>query len=451
MAFFRMIAAGLAVTALAFAAAPASAFDKADDLEARTQKEVEDATEVLGKVQAGKMDYHEAMKKLKEYRTHAEELLEIAPNRGEKYLEELNQIIFWTKKFMPMDFGFAKPSAPSADQPKPDPATPAPSAPASSGSGSPAPATPAPTAPAEPERRAPPKQVKKIDWTEIVMPEIPPNLELPELPEQVYPRAAVVLPLMDDPDQGKRIWAACVAATCPTPPLVKKCFDVLKNATDPREQMAAAFALSNQRHDDVFRGFDDAVETWDGEPLDRLWLVMTSLPEKRTVDAMFKLAMRLERPVGGADSMDKDQLDRYKEKARDAFNRGWRARAAGAWRQWPEPVVAAGLSLFFSNAKKKNKVPWMQEVLLACGCLNNARLVANAVPFLQQGREETLPLRAPARAAVEMIGKPAVPYLIGGLTNGATKNNCVRALREISGEMLAMQPKLWWAWYNNNR
>src|SRR3990167_9389025 len=118
MGFFRAIAAGLAAASLALLAAPGFAFDKVDDLEARTQKEVEDATEILGKVQAGKMDYHDAMKKLKEYRAHAEELAELAPNRGDDYLTELNQIMFWTKKFMPMDFGFAKPANPPSDQPK---------------------------------------------------------------------------------------------------------------------------------------------------------------------------------------------------------------------------------------------------------------------------------------------------------------------------------------------
>jgi hypothetical protein len=457
MSVSRVLSISLWAAALAFTAPPAAAIDKVDDLEARTQKEVEDATEILGKVQAGKMDYVEAMKKLKEYRAHAEELEAESESRAAKYIEELNQIIFWTKKFMPMDFGFTKPTAPP-EPPKTDPATPAgPAAGAPAVPEAPTPTpradspAPAPAPAPEPERRAAPKQVKEITWTEIVLPEIPQNLSVPELPEQPYPRAGVILPLLDDADVGKRIWAGCVAATCPTPPLVKKCFDVLQKGADPREQMAAAFALSNQRHDDVFRGFDDAVETWDGEALERLWLVMSNLPEKRTVEAMFKLVMRMERPVGGADSMSEEDMRRYKEKAADEYQRGWRARAVGVWKQWPEPVISAGLSLFFSTARKKNKTPWMQEVLLACGCLRNSRLIAHAVPFLQQGREETLPLRAPAKAAVEMVGKDAVPWLIGGLTNGATKNWCVRALREISNETLAMQPKLWWAWYNNNR
>jgi hypothetical protein len=177
---------------------------------------------------------------------------------------------------------------------------------------------------------------------------------------------------------------------------------------------------------------------------------MSALPEKRTVAAMFKLAMRFDRATGGADSMDRQALRRYRDKAQQNWRAGWRARVAAVWREWPEPVVSAGLTEFFTKAKKRKDTRMMQETLLACGVVGDERGIRHAVPFLTQGREELNPLRAPAMAAVEMVGTPSVPWLIYGL-NGKTKNWSVRALREISGQVLASQPKLWWAWWHNNR
>ena len=58
------------------AAAPAPMAISVSKLERRTQRECEEAGEILGKVQAGKMKYPAAMKKLRGFRANAEELLE---------------------------------------------------------------------------------------------------------------------------------------------------------------------------------------------------------------------------------------------------------------------------------------------------------------------------------------------------------------------------------------
>jgi hypothetical protein len=408
-------------------------------LEQKVQKQVEEGAEILGKVQSGEMKFADGMKKLKGFLKNAEKLQELDANVGAKYVEEIQATMVWTKKFAPIEIDWEKYKPPPdhpASKPLPDP-TPS--------------KQPAKPAPKKEVRR--PKQATSavVTWDEIVMPQIPTGLDLPDLPDRVHSRAKVLIPLLSDPDVGKRIWAGVVAPTCPTPPLVKKCFDVLRNGADPREQMAAAFAITNSRHVEVFKGFDKAVAEWDeGEQIDRLMVVMSSLPEKRTVAAMFKLAMRFDRATGGADSMNRRALDSYKQKARGNWRGGWRAKVAAVWRDWPEPVVSAGLTEFFGRAKKRKDTRMMQETLLACGVIGDERGIRHAVPFLTQGREELMPLRAPAMAAVEMVGKPSVPWLIYGL-KGKTKNWSVRALREISGSVMSSQPKLWWAWWADNR
>lgn len=422
------------------AAAPLVQSPEVERLEKKVQKEVEEAADILGEVQSGAMKFDVGMKKLKGFLKNAEKLQELDAKVGAKYVEEIQATMVWTKKFAPIEIDWEK-YKPPPDHPasQPLPTKPAPKA---------QPATPAP---ATEVRRPKESASATITWDEIVMPQIPKGLDLPDLPDRVHSRAKILIPLLSDPDVGKRIFAGVIAPTCPTPPLVQKCFDVLRTGKDPREQMAAAFAISNSRHDEVFKGFDHAAAEWDeGEQTDRLMVVMSSLPEKRTVAAMFKLAMRFDRPTGGADSMDRDALDRYKDKARSNWGSGWRARVVRVWRSWPEPVVSAGLAEFFGTASKRKDAAMMQETLLACGVIGDHRGIRNAVPFLTQGREELLPLRAPAMAAVEMVGKPSVPWLIYGLS-GNTKNWSVRALREISGTVMSSQPKLWWAWWADNR
>jgi hypothetical protein len=423
-------------------AAPFTQSAAVEKLERKVQKEVEEATEILSDVQSGAMKFDKGMAKLKGFLKNAEKLQAMDANVGQQYVEELQATIVWTKKFAPIEIDWEK-YKPPPDHPasKPLPDTPA-TKPRKQ---------PAKAAPTVAKRKPKEAATAEITWDEIVVPQIPTGLDLPDLPDRVHPRAKILIPLLKDPNVGKRIWAGVVAPTCPTPALVQECFRVLRTGKDPREQMAAAFAISNSRHVEVFKGFDQAVEEWDeGEQIDRLMLVMSSLPEKRTVAAMFKLAMRFDRPTGGADSMDRQALRQYRDKARSNWRQGWRARVAAVWRTWPEPVVSAGLTEFFGRAKKRKDTRMMQETLLACGVIGDERGIRHAVPFLTQGREELSPLRAPAMAAVEMVGKPSVPWLIYGL-KGKTKNWSVRALREISGTVMSSQPKLWWAWWADNR
>ena len=190
------------------------------------------------------------------------------------------------------------------------------------------------------------------------------------------------------------------------------------------------------------------MESWNEDALERLMLVMRELPEKRTVAALFGLAIRFIPPIGGANSRDADAMDRYKDKVKSVWAQGWRARVVALWRTWPDPVVSAGLAEAW---EKRKKIPERQEILLATGVIRNPRGIRHAVPFLTQGKEENCPLRAPAEAAVELVGKAAVPWLIGGLSDGTTKNRCVESLRTITGIVMSSQPKLWWQWWNDNR
>jgi hypothetical protein len=420
----RRLAGALLVGCALLAAAPVvRAQDEADRLEARTLKEVEEATEILGKVQAGKMGYKEALAKLREFVQHAEELEAIAPKRAEKHLVDLNQTIYWTKKAMPL----------GADILKPDPSAPPAPAP------SPAPAPAPDPAPAPVPAPAPAPAV--------------PGFAPPALPAQNPERSAALLPLLGHATAAARAWACAQVAAAPDPALVEALFGLLLQDGDENVRAAAAKALVDARHDAVYEGFAPRVLKLDGDPLERLVDVMKEKPEPRTVAALFDLAMRFAPPIGGANSQNKGDMEGYKQRAKAAWGDGWRHRAIQIWRSWPEPLVSAGFGETWKRKKKLagKALPQLQEILLAVGVIGNSRGIRHAVPFLTKGKEADSPLRAPALAAIELVGTPAVPWLAQGLGSGQTQLWCKQALWNITGQRLSHDPGAWIRWWNENR
>ena len=84
----------------------------------------------------------------------------------------------------------------------------------------------------------------------------------------------------------------------------------------------------------------------------------------------------------------------------------------------------------------------------------NARGVRHCVPFLTKGDEIACPLRAPAFAAVELVGKAGVPWLIQGLGTESTNLWCWQALYNITGENRGRKGesiRRWSEWWNENR
>lgn len=414
-----------AVVAVAGALAPVAwAQDEADRLEARTVKEVEEATENLGKVQTGAMEFKKAMERLDLFMEHAAELEKVAPNRAEKYQTELNQTRYWTKKFAPLVLPTTPPPETKSDPP---PGT----TPGTKPETDPEP-TPEPT----PEQPAP-----------------TPGFAPPALPEKNPERSAALLPLLAHAVPAGRAWACAQVPAAPDPALVEAVFGLLLDDGDETVRAAAAKALVDTRHDAVYEGFGPRVRSLDGEKLERLVDVMKEKPEPRTVLALFDLAMRFVPPIGGANSQSKADVYAYMDRAKAAWSDGWRHRAIQIWRSWPEPLVSAGFGETW-KAKKKGgakALGQLQEILLAVGVIGNSRGIRHAVPFLTKGKEAQSPLRAPALAAVEMVGKPAVPWLAQGLGNGQTQLWCKQALWNITGQRLSHDPGVWMKWWNENR
>ncbi|MHC5021891.1 MAG: hypothetical protein ACYTGX_17640, partial [Planctomycetota bacterium] len=210
------LGAGFAVSGIAgpAAASPLLAQNPAvEKLEKKVQKEVEEAAEILSDVQSGAMKFDKGMKKLKGFLKNAEKLQELDANVGGKYVEELQATIVWTKKFAPIEIDWEK-YKPPPDHPASKPLPEAKPAPKPE-------AKPAAKPAAKPEVRRPKEATSAaVTWDEIVVPQIPTGLDLPDLPDRVHPRAKILIPLLSDPEVGKRIWAGVVAPTCPTPALV---------------------------------------------------------------------------------------------------------------------------------------------------------------------------------------------------------------------------------------
>jgi len=406
----------------------AHAQDEADRLEARTLKEIEEATEILGKVQSGKMTYREALAKLREYVQHAEELEKIAPKRAEKHLEDLNQTIYWTKKTMPLGADIMKPQP--ASEPKPTEPSPQPNP-----EPKPEP-TPEPKAEPQPEQPAP-----------------TPGFSPPSLPEKNPERSAALLPVLSHATPAGRAWACAQVPAAPDGALVEAVFGLFLDDGDEMVRAAAAKALVDTRHDAVYEGFAPRVLKLDGDQLERLVDVMKEKPEPRTVAALFDLAMRFKPPIGGANSQSKADVYAYMDRAKAAWGDGWRHRAIQIWRSWPEPLVSAGFGETWKQKKKlrSKALGQLQEILLAVGVIGNSRGIRHAVPFLAKGKEPQSPLRAPALAAIEMVGKPAVPWLAQGLSSGQTQLWCKQALWNITGQRLSHDPGGWIKWWNENR
>lgn len=416
---------GIAAAAVLCWAASAGAQDaEADRLEARTVKEIEEATENLGKVQTGSMEFKKAMERLDLFMEHAAELEKVAPKRAERYQEELQQTRYWTKKFAPLVLPTAPPpSDVSKPSPTPEP-TPEPK--------------PEPKPEPQPEQRPPPPT---------------PGFDPPALPEKNPERAAALLPLLSHATPAGRIWACGQVPFAPDAALVEAAFGLLLDDGDETVRTAAAKALVDTRHDAVYEGFAPRVQKLDGDKLERLVDLMKEKPEPRTVAALFDLAMRFVPPIGGANSQSKADVAQYMQRAKSAWGDGWRHRAIQIWRSWPEPLVSAGFGETWKQKKKGGgkALGQLQEILLAVGVIGNSRGIRHAVPFLTRGKEAQSPLRAPALAAIEMVGKPAVPWLAQGLSNGNTQLWCKQALWNVTGQRLSHDPGAWIRWWNDNR
>lgn len=417
-------------------AAPVRAQDgKIEQLEAKMLKYVDEATENLTKVQTRSMDFTVAVKKLDEWIKKGEELKELHEATGDKYLQELLSIKHWTRKFAPLVFEAPK------EQPKPDPESP----PTPDPSPQPAPdPDPAPQPEPGPTPAPSPAPSPSSTW------------QPPALPGDPKDWPGVVLPLLGDATPDARRWACAQVPYHPTQPLVDRLFELfLHDAAEP-VRAAARDAISKTLHDAVFENFRGLVLTLEDPELTQLVDLIKEKPEPRSVAALFDLALRFVPPIGGADSTSKPAMETYKSRAKAAWEDGWRHRAIQIWRAWPNPMVTEGLALVWNEQKKRKRqgLKPMQEVLLAIGVIGNDRGIKYAVPFLSKGDEVAVPLRAPALAAIELVGKPAVPWLIGGIRNPRTQLWCWQALRNITGEnrgMKAMAVKRWTQWWYENR
>ncbi len=420
--------AAVMVALLIGGAAPASAQNpKVAKLEAKVIKYVDEATENLTKVQSRAMDFKKAIKKLDAWILKAEELQELHHKTGEKYLEELQSIKHWTRKFAPLVF--EAPKAPPTPEVKPEP-TPEP--------------TPEP-APTPEEHPAPtPEPAPEPAW------------QAPRLPEEGKDWPAVLLPLLADASADARAWACAQVPFHPTKPMVDQLFPLFLEDSDEAVRAAARDGIAATLHDAVFENFRVLVLKLEDPKLTQLVDLIKEKPEPRSVAALFDMALRFQKPIGGANSTSHPAMQAYKREAKAVWGDGWRHRAIQIWRGWPNQMVTEGLALVWKEQKKRKRkgLGAMQEVLLAVGVIGNDRGIKYAVPFLTKGEERAVPLRAPALAAVEMVGKPSVPWLIGGIRNPRTQRWCWQALRNITGEnrgMKAMAVKRWTEWWYENR
>ena len=265
---------------------------------------------------------------------------------------------------------------------------------------------------------------------------------------------AALLPYLSDPDPRARTWAARLVVLSPDAALIDRCFALLKADPDENVLGAARFALLVTRHEAVFAGIAKAAAEWDGEALERLVDLAKEKPEPRVVVALFDLAMRFTPPIGGANSQSKPAMAAYEARAKAAWGDGWRARVIQIWKSWPEPLISAGLAETWKAKKGAKFLREKQEILLAVGVIGNARGVRHCVPFLTKGDEIACPLRAPAFAAVELVGKAGVPWLIQGLGTESTNLWCWQALYNITGENRGRKGesiRRWSEWWNENR
>ncbi len=406
---------GIFAGALVLALAGGAAADKADDLESRSAKDVEEATEILSKVQSGQMEYAKAAEQIQKYLQRVDEFDEVAPKRAEKYATELQSLWYWVRKFAPLEKPVSKPTeggdtrTPEGEKPgKPD------------------------DKPVEPA--VPPPPLPPSDFTP------------PALPEEPEARVAALLPLLSTPDPKARAWAAGETPVLARPNLLDAVLGLAMNDADFAVQEAAANAVLRTRLPHVFAAFLREARKAEGQALDRLVTLIKGKPDKHCVAALFEVAMRFTPPIGGAPSQSKPAIEDYKQRAKAAWQDGWRNRVIQIWQSWPEPVVSSGLGLTWKSSNTREK----QEILLAVGVIGNARGIRHAVPFLTKGPET--PFRAPALAAIEMVGKGSVPWLAAGLGNGATQLWCYQALRNITGDRtLDAKPSQWIRWWNENR
>ncbi|MCI0341408.1 MAG: hypothetical protein L0216_09725 [Planctomycetales bacterium] len=398
------------------AALSASALaDMADELEARSAKDVEEATELLSKVQSGQMEYAKAAAELQKFLQRVDEFDEVASKRAEKYAAELQSIWYWVRKFAPLEKPAAKPSEGGESK------------------------TPGGENPAKPDE-------KPVEPAVPPPPPPPADFAPPPLPEEPEARATALLPLLSSPDPKARAWAAGETAPLARPNLLDAVLGLAMNDADFAVQEAAANAVLRTRSPHVFTAFLREAKKAEGAALDRLVTLVKGKPDKHCVAALFEVAMRFTPPIGGAPSQSKPAMEDYKQRAKAAWQDGWRNRVIQIWQSWPEPVVSAGLGLTWKGSNTREK----QEILLAVGVVGNARGIRHAVPFLTKGPET--PFRAPALAAIEMVGKGSVPWLAQGLANGATQLWCFQALRNITGEKtLDAKPSQWIRWWNENR
>ncbi len=404
------------VLAFALVAVPRLVADDAVRLEQQCTKEMSKAADLLKKVQEGQLTHAKALEQVAETRALLDEFAAADPKGAEPMIVELQSIEFWIKKMAPL-FGPEEKEAeqPRRDpQPKPDPEPPQPDP------------QPDPTPDPTPEQPAP-KQ-----WVE------------PVLPDEFAERTPFLKALLSDADPKNRAWAAGMVPKAPGRALVDRLFELLLGDADESVGLAAQDGLIRTRHSRVLDGLVDNVDEAKDEGLGLLFGILEARPDPRSVEALFQIVMDNEEPLASVNERSKTLMDQYRGQVEAAFKEGWRARVMAVFKTWPGSTVVDGIV----NYAKDHNGRGRQEALLTLGLYGDGRGANYAATFLTKSDNA---FRATALATVEMIGKPAVPYLAGGLGSDATKLWCLQALINITGQRLGQRPQDWVAWWRMNR
>lgn len=399
---------------MVLAFAPLAGADDAAKLEQQCIKEMEKAAELLKKVQEGQTTHAKALEQLEETRALVDEFAAVDPKGAEPMIVELQSIEFWIKKMAPLFEPEEREAAePKKPEPKPEP-------------------DPDPQPEPDPQPDPGPEQPAEKEWAE------------PVLPEEFAARTPFLKALLSDADPRNRAWAAANVPKAPGRPLVDRLFELVLGDADESVRLAAQDGLIRTRHSRVLDGLVDNVGKAEGKGLDLLFGILEARPDPRSVEALFQIVMDQEEPLASVNERSKALMDQYRGQIESAFKEGWRSRVMAVFRSWPGSTVVEGIG----NYSKEHAGRGRQEALLTLGLYGDGRGAIYAVGYLTKSDN---PFRATALATVEMIGKPAVPYLAQGIGSESTKLWSLQALINITGQRLGQRPQDWIAWWRLNR